>query len=52
MTRANRDYLKKLNIEHRGEPLGRRKKDKHGNNNNTFARGEVYKKREYVNIRA
>jgi IS5 family transposase len=32
MTRANRDYLKKLNIEHRGEPLGRRKKDKHGNN--------------------
>jgi RNAse (barnase) inhibitor barstar len=32
MTRANRDYLKKLNIEHRGEPLGRRKKDHNGNN--------------------
>jgi transposase, IS5 family len=36
MTRANRDYLKTHNIEHRGEPLGRRKKDSNGNNKPHF----------------
>jgi transposase, IS5 family len=36
MTRANREYLKKLNIEHRGEPLGRPKKDCNGNNKPHF----------------
>lgn len=32
MTKANRDFLKKHNIEHRGQPLGRPKKDENGNN--------------------
>lgn len=31
MTKANRDFLKKNNIEHRGQPLGRPKKDEKGN---------------------
>jgi len=30
MTKANRDYLKERNIQHRGQPLGRPKKDKQG----------------------
>jgi transposase, IS5 family len=32
MTKANREFLKKHNIEHRGQPLGRPKKDGNGNN--------------------
>jgi hypothetical protein len=31
MTNENRKFLKSLNIEHRGEPLGRKPKDQNGN---------------------
>jgi IS5 family transposase len=31
MTNENRKFLKNLNIEHRGEPLGRKPKDQNGN---------------------
>ena len=36
MTKANRAYLKERNIQHRGKPLGRPKKDKNGNNLDPF----------------
>jgi transposase, IS5 family len=31
MTKSNRNFLKKLGIQHRGEPLGRKPKDQNGN---------------------
>lgn len=36
MTKANRAYLKERNIQHRGKPLGRPKKDKNGNKVDPF----------------
>jgi transposase, IS5 family len=36
MTKANRVYLKEYNIQHRGKPLGRPKKDKNGNKVDPF----------------
>ena len=36
MTRANRNYLKEHNIQHRGQPLGRPKKDEQGQKVNPY----------------
>jgi transposase, IS5 family len=38
MTHANRAYLKKNNIQHRGQPLGRPKKDKQGQTINPYSK--------------
>jgi transposase, IS5 family len=38
MTKANRDYLKEHSIQHRGQPLGRPKKDKNGQTINPYSK--------------
>jgi transposase, IS5 family len=38
MTHANRAYLKKNNIQHRGQPLGRPKKDEQGRKINPYSK--------------
>lgn len=41
MTKANRAYLKQHNIQHRGQPLGRPKKDKQGQKINPYTSTQI-----------